>query len=308
MGTAALWVGFNLAVVALLSLDLLTFRGPPRPVSLKEAAAWTALWVTLSLAFDLWILRAHGATSALEFLTGYVLEKSLSVDNIFVFLLVFRALGIAPQFQHRVLFWGVFGALVLRGLLIAASSSLIARFGWILYLFGAFLVIAGVRILFRKHRDLHPERNPLIRWAERLFPMAQRDSGDKFWTVENGKLAITPLLLALIVVESMDVIFAMDSVPAVFGITRDPFVVYSSNVCAILGLRAMYFLLAGVLPLFRFLEAGVSAVLVFIGAKMLAEPWIHISTSASLATVAAILVVAVVASFIAGRPSGAAHA
>src|SRR5579862_2677464 len=234
MGTTALWVGFNACVVAMLALDLALFQRRAHAASLKEAAVWSAVWVSLSLGFNLWILHAHGSAPAVEFLTGYVIEKSLSVDNVFVFLLVFRAFGVLPQFQHRVLFWGVFGALLLRGLMIAASATLVQRFDWILYLFGAILVIGGLRLLIRGRRDFHPEGSPMLRWIRRVFPVARADAGGRFWVVENGRLAITPLLVTLIVLEGMDVLFAVDSVPAVFGVTRDPFLVYTSNVCAIL--------------------------------------------------------------------------
>jgi tellurite resistance protein TerC len=307
MGTTALWVGFNACVVAMLALDLALFQHHAHATSLKEAAVWSAVWVSLSLGFNLWILRAYGSTPAVEFLTGYVIEKSLSVDNIFVFLLVFRAFGVLPQFQHRVLFWGVFGALLLRGLMIAASAALVQRFDWILYLFGAILVIAGLRLLIRGRRDFHPEGNPMLRWMRRVFPMPRADAGGRFWVVENGRLAITPLLVTLIVLEGIDVLFAVDSVPAVFGVTRDPFLVYTSNVCAILGLRAMYFLLAGALPYFRFLETGVSGVLIFVGSKMLADPWIHVPTRVSLGIVAAILGTSIAASVATRRSSGISH-
>ena len=307
MGTTALWVGYNACVVAMLALDLALFQRRAHATSLKEAAVWSAVWVSLSLGFNLWILHAYGSTPAVEFLTGYVIEKSLSVDNVFVFLLVFRAFGVLPQFQHRVLFWGVFGALLLRGLMIAASATLVQRFDWILYLFGAILVIGGLRLLIRGRRDFHPEGSPILRWIRRVFPVAQADAGGRFWVVENGRLAITPLLVTLIVLEGMDVLFAVDSVPAVFGVTRDPFLVYTSNVCAILGLRAMYFLLAGALPYFRFLEAGVSGVLIFVGSKMLADPWIHVPTRVSLGIVAAILGTSIAASVATRRSSGIRH-
>jgi tellurite resistance protein TerC len=287
--------------LALLAMDLFVFNRHAHTVNLRESGVWSAVWVALSLGFNYWILRSHGPTPAMEFLTGYLVEKSLSVDNIFIFLLVFRAFAIEPRFQHRVLFWGVFGALILRGLLIALGAALIHRFEWILLLFGAFLLYMGLHILIRGHKDFNPENNALLRWARRVFPMAHTHQGERFVVIEEGRRAITPLLLALIVMESTDLIFALDSVPAVFGITRDPFLVYSSNVCAILGLRAFYFLLAGALPLFRYLDAGVSSVLIFIGAKMLAGPWIEISTPVSLAVVGLLLGTAIVASLIAAR-------
>ena len=303
MGTPALWFGFNACVLALLALDLGVFHRHARAVSLRQAAAWSAFWVALALGFNLWILRAHGAAPAIEFLTGYLVEQSLSLDNLFVFLLVFRAFGVQPRFQHRVLFWGVLGALVMRGTLIGIGTALVARFAWILVALGAFLVVAGVRLLFRGRPEPHPERNPVLRWARAIFPVAHGETGERFFVHENGRRAVTTLLLALLVLEGADLIFALDSVPAVFGITRDPFLVYTSNVCAILGLRAFYFLLAGALPFLRYINVGIAAVLIFIGGKMLAEPWLHVPTRVSLAVVAMLLGAAVAASLLTARGS-----
>jgi tellurite resistance protein TerC len=308
MGTPALWIGFNACVLALLALDLGILHRRARATSLREAAFWSAFWVALSLGFNLWILLAHGAAHAAEFFTGYLVEKSLSLDNIFVFLLVFRAFGIEPRFQHRVLFWGVMGALVMRGALIGIGAVLVSRFESILVAMGAFLVVAGVRMLFHEHHELHPEHNPLLRWARAVLPVAEGETGQRFFVRENGRLAMTTMFLALLVLETADLIFALDSVPAVFGITRDPFLVYTSNVCAILGLRAFYFLLAGALPYFRYINAGISAVLIFIGAKMVAEPWLPVPTSVSLAVVATLLGAAVAASLLAARRSETTHA
>lgn len=307
MGTAPLWIGFNVSVLVMLLLDLGVFNRTPHAISLREAAAWSAIWVTLSLAFNYWILRAHGTAPALEFFTGYVVEKSLSVDNVFVFLLVFRAFGVAPRHQHRVLFWGVLGALVLRGLMIGIGAALVHRFAWILYLFGAFLLVAGARMMLRGHHDFRPEHNPLLRWARRVFPVSEGGEESRFFIREGAYWAVTPLLLALVVLESTDLLFALDSIPAVFGITRDPFLVYSSNICAILGLRAFYFLLAGVLPFFRYLDQGVSAVLIFIGGKMLVDPWVHLPTNLSLAVVAALLGISMAASLVAARVAKVTH-
>ncbi len=308
MGTPALWIVFNICVVAMLAVDLFIFNRNAHKISLREAAIWSVVWVALSLTFNYWILYNHGPTPALEFFTGYLIEKSLSMDNVFVFLLVFRAFGVAPKFQHRVLFWGVLGALVMRGLMIAVGTALVHRFEWVLYLFGAFLVYAGGRMLLLGQKDLHPERNPVLHWARRIFPMDETNDEPRFFVTRDGRRAITPLFLALVVVESTDLLFALDSVPAVFGITRDPFIVYSSNVCAILGLRAFYFLLAGVLPLFRYLDQGISSVLIFIGAKMLAEPWIHLSTFVSLVAVGGLLSTAMIASILSARAARARDA
>ena len=303
MGTPALWIGFNACVLALLALDLGFFHRGARAVSLRSAAAWSGFWIALSLGFDLWILHTHGAKPALEFLTGYIVEKSMSLDNLLVFVVVFRAFGIDPKYQYRVLFWGVMGALVMRGALIGLGAALLARFDWLLIVLGAFLVIVGVRMLFHGAPRPQPDRSPVVRWARKIFPVAHGDTGQHFWIRENGRIAVTTLLLALIVVEGADLIFALDSIPAVFGITRDPFLVYTSNVCAILGLRALYFLLAGALPFFRYLNVGISTVLIFIGGKMVAEPWLPVSTGISLAVVGAILGTAIAASLLSPRSS-----
>src|SRR3990170_124145 len=307
MGTQALWIGFNLCVLIILAIDLGVFNRHAHTITLREATLWSIVWVTLSLAFNGWILSAYGRTAGVEFLTAYLIEQSLSMDNIFVFLLVFRAFGIEPRFQHRVLFWGVLGAIVLRGSMIAVGTVLIQRFEWVLYFFGAFLLYAGAHMLIRGHQDFHPERNPLLRWARRVFPVAEKTDGEHFFVWEKGRRAITPLFLTLLVVESSDVVFAVDSIPAIFGITREPFLVYTSNICAILGLRSFFFLLSGALSLFRYLDDGVSAVLIFVGAKMLAEPWIHLPPVVSLAAVGGLLGTAMVASIIAARRSNVAH-
>jgi len=301
MGTPALWALFNACVLAALALDLGVFHRRAHRVSFTEAEAWSAVWVLLSLGFNLWIYEAHGRTAALEFLAGYVVEKSLSLDNIFVFVLVFRAFGVAPGLQHRVLHWGLLGAFVLRGAMIGIGTALVQRFAWILYPFGALLLVSGVRMLWRGQHDFHPEDNPILRWARRVLPVSQQQKQETFFVKESGRRMVTPLFLALLVIEISDLVFAVDSIPAVFGITRDPFIVYTSNVCAILGLRAFYFLLAGALPYFRFLDAGLSAILIFIGAKMLAEPWFHLSTLAALGVIGLILGIAIGASLVAAR-------
>jgi tellurite resistance protein TerC len=301
MGTPALWALFNACVLAALALDLGIFHRRAHRVSFLEAAVWSAVWVLLSLGFNLWIFAAHGRAAALEFLAGYVVEKSLSLDNIFVFVLVFRAFGVEPGLQHRVLHWGLLGALVLRGAMIGIGTALVQRFAWILYPFGALLLASGVRMLWRGHHDFHPDENPILRWARRVLPVSPQQTQETFFVKESGRRMVTSLFLALLVIEISDLLFAVDSIPAVFGITRDPFIVYTSNVCAILGLRAFYFLLAGALPYFRFLDAGLSAILIFIGGKMLAEPWFHLSTLAALVVIGLILGVAIGASLVAAR-------
>ena len=300
MGTWTLWIAFNVGVALVLLLDLGLFHRRAHAISIREAALESAAWVALSVGFGIWILFSHGRGPGLEFFTGYLIEKSLSVDNVFVFLLVFSYFHVDARYQHRMLFWGVLGALVLRGAMIGAGVILIQRFSWILYLFGAFLIYAGAK-LFRAEHSVHPEKNSVVQWVHKVLPMSLANAGPRLFTRENGRWAATPLLLVVVVLETTDLVFAADSIPAVFGVTRDPFVVYTSNVCAILGLRALYFLLAGVLPYFGHLDEGLAVVLMFIGAKMLAEPWVHISTGASLAIVAGVIGVAILSSIIARR-------
>jgi tellurite resistance protein TerC len=299
MGTPALWIIFNAGVLLLLVLDLGVLNRRAHEVSMREAALWSVFWVALSLGFNLWILHVHGSEKALQFFAGYLIEQSMSVDNIFIFILVFRSFGVERQYQHRVLFWGIIGALVLRLGMILLGTALIRKFEWTLYILAAFLVIAAIRMLFRKETEPHPERSRLLRWTQKIFPVSHNYHGQKLWIREAGKLMATPLLLVLLVVEATDFIFALDSIPAVFGVTRDPFIVYSSNICAILGLRAFYFLLAGVLPYFRYLDEGLSVVLLFVGIKMLASHWIEIPTTHSLGIIGGILAVSIIASVIA---------
>jgi tellurite resistance protein TerC len=299
MGSLTLWVEFNAVVLVLLVLDLAVFHRRAHEVRLREAAVESFFWVAISLGFCLWIYRNVGSEQGLQFLAGYVIEKSLSVDNIFVFVLVFKAFQVKPQYQHRVLFWGVFGALVMRGAMIVLGTALVSRFEWILYLFGLFLLFAGMRMLAHKDIEVAPDKNPVVRLAKRLFPVTSGHDGPEIWIREAGRVVFTPLLLVLLVIETADLVFAADSIPAVIGVTRDPFIVYSSNVCAILGLRAFYFLLAGALPYFRYLDEGLSVVLIFIGAKMLAAPWIKVTTVQALGVVGAVLLIAIIASVVA---------
>jgi len=299
MGTPALWIIFNAGVLLLLILDLGVLNRRAHEVSMREATAWSVFWIALSLGFNLWILHVHGSEKALQFFAGYLIEQSMSVDNIFIFILVFRSFGVEQRYQHRVLFWGILGALILRGTMVGLGTALIRKFEWTLYVLAAFLVVAAIRMLFRKETEPHPERSRLLRWTQKIFPVSHNYHGQKLWIREAGKLMATPLLLVLLVVEATDFIFALDSIPAVFGVTRDPFIVYSSNICAILGLRAFYFLLAGVLPAFRYLDEGLSVVLLFVGAKMLLVHWIEIPTAAALGIIGAILAISILASIIA---------
>jgi len=298
MGTPFLWLIFNLFVLAAIVLDLGVFHRRPHKMETREAITWTLVWVGLSLAFGLGVMHFSGEQRGLEFFTGYVIEKALSVDNLFLFLVIFRAFAVDEKIQHRVLEWGILGALVMRGVMIAAGAGLIERFSWVLYVFGAFLVYAGLHMLFAKKAEMHPEENRISRFAKRYLRVTKEYAGSRFFVRDGGKLFATPLFVVLLIVEITDITMAVDSIPAIFGITRDPFIVYTSNVFAILGLRAMYFLLAGVLGRLRYLTAGLSFVLAFIGAKMIVEPWVHISVEISLAVVAGILLVALAASLL----------
>jgi len=298
MGTPLLWVGFNLFVLAAVALDLGVFSRRLHKVELKEAAISSVVWVVLSLLFGVGILHYSGRQPALEFFTGYLIEKALSVDNLFLFLVIFRTFAIDERFQHRLLEWGILGALIMRAVMIAAGTALIERFSWVLYLLGAFLIYAGAHMLFAKKEQVHPEQNPIVRFATKHLRVTHEYHGERFFTRVGGKLYATPLFLVLVVVEMTDVTLAIDSIPAIFGITTDAFIVYTSNVFAILGLRAMYFLLAGVLNRLRFLTLGLSFVLMFIGGKMIAGYWLHVPESVSLLTVLGILLLALVASLL----------
>ncbi len=296
------WIGFNVVVLAILALDLGVLHRRSEKVSLKEAATWSAVWVALSLCFAFAIYRTMGRESGLEFLTGYLIEYALSVDNIFVFVLIFTYFKVPENYQHRVLFWGIIGALLLRGVMIVAGSALVTRFSWTLYIFGAFLVFTGIKMAVQNDQNAYnPERDPVLRLSRRLIPVTADYRGDKFFVHEpdaTGKMryAATPLFIVLLIVDTTDVIFATDSIPAIFAVTRDPFIVYTSNICAVLGLRALYFLLASVVDKFVYLKLGLSLVLIFIGGKMLLEPFIHIPVIGSLGVVGAVLGASILAS------------
>lgn len=296
-----LFIGFNAFILGLLALDLGVFHRHAHAVSIREAATWSAVWVTLSLMFGAGVFHFMGPTSGMEFLAGYLIEKALSVDNIFVFILIFSYFGVPARYQHKVLFWGILGALVMRSMFIALGSTLLAKFEWVLYVFGVVLIVSGWKMLFQKEVEVHPDRNIFIRLARRVFRVVPGYDTAAFVVRRGGKFAITPLLLVLITVETTDVVFAVDSIPAVFGVTRDPFIVYSSNVFAILGLRALYFLLAGMMTSFSYLGYGLSVVLIFVGGKMLAEGYVHVSIGMSLTIVGSILAVSIVASVIRNR-------
>lgn len=305
------WIGFHAIVFLVLALDLGVFHRRSHKVSIREAGLWTLVWITLSLIFNgiIWLWR--GPEDGLNFLTGYLVEYSLSVDNIFVFVLLFSYFRVPAQYQHRVLFWGILGALIMRGTMILLGAALVEQFEWILYLFGAFLLVTGVRLIFQDDEpEVDPQRNLLVRLARRLLPITPDMRGDRFFVREADRFSATPLFLVLLIVESTDLLFAVDSIPAIFGITHDPFIVYTSNICAILGLRSLYFLLAGVMESFYYLRFGLAIILSFIGVKMLTPlvtGWflgghgVHIPTTISLGVIVVTLLASVVASLIRSR-------
>jgi tellurite resistance protein TerC len=289
IGTPVMWIGFTAFVLAMLALDLGVFHRKEHVVRPREALVWTLVWIGLALAFNAGVYFWFGSERGLEFLTGYLIEKALSVDNLFVFLVLFSYFAVPAQLQHRVLFWGILGALVMRAGFILAGAALIQRFHWVIYVFGAFLVLTGFKLLTRREGEVHPERNPVLRFFRRIVPAVSDYRGPRFAVKEAGRWYATPLLMVLVAVEATDIVFAVDSIPAIFGITTDPFIVYTSNIFAILGLRALYFLLAGMLGRFRYLDVGLGLVLAFVGAKMLLSGVYKVPIVASLVVVAALL-------------------
>jgi tellurite resistance protein TerC len=291
------WVGFNAFVLAMLALDLGVFNRKAHVITPKEAGTWTAVWVSLALAFAGGLYWYAGSQAALTFLTGYFIEEALSVDNIFVIVLIFAYFNIPAKYQHRVLFWGILGALLMRGGFIALGALLIARFEWVLYVFGALLVVTGARMAFRDNDTFEGDDNPVVRFFRRVIPLAPTIEGKHFFVREGGKpdgrWLASPLLLVLVMVEVTDLVFAIDSIPAIFSITRDPFLVYTSNIFAVLGLRSLYFLLAHVVQKFYLLRYGLALILVFIGAKMLGERWVHVPIAVSLGVVAGVLALSI---------------
>jgi tellurite resistance protein TerC len=292
------WIGFNFFVLGMLALDLGVFNKTPHVVKAKEAAAWTAVWVALALLFALGLAVFTTKQAALTFLTGYVIEESLSVDNIFVIVLIFQYFAVPARYQHRVLFWGILGALVMRGIFIALGAALLARFEWIIYVFGALLVITGVRMALKQDEEFDGEQNPVVKFARRFLPLTTGYRDKHFIVREHGRRYATPLLLVLVLVETTDLIFAIDSIPAIFGITRDPFLVFTSNIFAVMGLRSLFFLLASVVQRFHLLKYGLAVILTFVGAKMLAEQWVHVPILLSLAIVLGVLLASIVASLL----------
>ena len=306
MADTSLWIYFTAGLLFFIFLDLLVFGRKPHTISVREAAGWSAFWIALSLAFCFWLWMRFGHTVGMEFLSGYLIEKSLSVDNLFIFVLIFHYFSVHPEYQHRVLVWGILGALTLRGAMIAAGAAFINSFSWSYFIFGGFLIFAALHILFRKTSSHSLESNRALKWLSKTLPVAHTDAGGKFFVRENSRLLVTPIFLALLTIETADVLFAIDSIPAVFGVTRDPFIVFSSNACAILGLRALYFVLAAWIARLRHLATGVAVILLFIGAKMVVAQWLEISSEVSLAVIAFVLAVAVAASILDKRAAAPA--
>lgn len=305
-GTIWLWIGFNLFVLSMLAVDLGVFHRRAHEVSIKEATVWSIVWISLAMLFNVGLYlfwdklsptsNYSNSEAALAFFTGYLIEKSLSVDNIFVFVLIFTFFAVPAVYQHRVLFWGILGALLMRGTLIAVGAVLLKEFHWIIYIFGAFLIFTGIRMAVHRNEEMHPEQNPVVRLLRRIMPVTENYERDHFFIRRAGKLLATPLFLVLLVVETTDLIFAVDSIPAIFAVTNDPFIVYTSNVFAILGLRSLYFLLAGVIDKFYYLKLGLSVVLAFVGTKMVIVDIYKIPIGLSLGVIASILAISVIAS------------
>jgi tellurite resistance protein TerC len=306
LSQTAFWILFNVFVLAMLALDLGVFHRRGHVVKFREAIGWSVMWISLAAIFAVIVYFWHGHKPMLEFVTGYLIELSLSVDNLFVFLLIFRYFRVPPADQHVVLFWGIIGALVMRAIFILVGVGLIQRFHWIIYIFGAFLIYSGIKLFRSKDEEIHPEQNPVLRLFRRWVPVTKDYHGTKFFVRQPGLYA-TPLLAVLVVVETTDLLFATDSIPAILAITRDAFIVYTSNVFAILGLRSMYFALAGMMEVFHYLHYGLSLILIFIGAKMLVSHYYEIPTAIALGAVAGILALSVVASLIHPRKKPATH-
>ncbi|MGE3858203.1 MAG: TerC family protein [Dehalococcoidia bacterium] len=302
-----IWIAFNAFIIAMLMLDLLVLHRHAHVVSVREAAITSTGWIALGLAFGGLIWWWRGGTSAGEYLAGYLIEKSLSVDNVFVFVLIFSVFAVPAAYQHRVLFWGVVGALVMRGAFILAGAALLERFQWILYLFGAFLLYTAIKMFRHSEMAVDPQQNRVLRLLAKVIPLSPDYDGQKLFTRRNGALMATPLFAVLVIVETTDLVFAVDSIPAIFAVTRDPFIVYTSNAFAILGLRALYFLLAGVADRFVYLKTGLAVILAFVGVKMLMADFYHLPIWLSLSVIATVLTVSVVASLRSGRRLDPTH-
>lgn len=297
------WIAFNLFILAMLVLDLKVFHRKPHEIKMKEALAWSAFWIVLALLFNAGIYFWRGPQAGLEFLTGYLIEKSLSVDNLFVFLLIFSYFKVPALYQHKVLFWGILGALILRAVFIFAGIALINQFHWLIYVFGAFLILSGIKLALEKDKEIHPEKNPILRLFRRMMPVSKEYKGSQFFFKKAGRRFATPLFVVLLVVETSDIVFAIDSIPAILAITGDPFIVYSSNAFAILGLRALFFALAGLMQLFHHLHYGLAAILIFVGTKMLLADIYKIPIGIALGVIAGILTLSILASLIFKKPT-----
>ncbi|MEO5952145.1 MAG: TerC family protein [Chloroflexia bacterium] len=301
------WFIFTAGVLVLLAVDLGVFHKDDHVISVKEALLWSGAWTVLALGFNVGVWIVGGAQAGVEFFTGYMIERSLSIDNIFVFILLFSFFAVPAKYQYKVLFWGIIGALIMRVTLILVGATLIKEFHWVIYLFGGLLVVSGIRMALQGENHVEPDKNPVVRLFRRIMPVTSEYHGGSFFVRSMGKLAATPLFLVLLVVETTDLVFALDSIPAIFAVTSDPFIVYTSNVFAILGLRAMYFALAGIMDRFHYLKLGLAATLVFVGAKMLLSDVVHIPVLVALGVVAGIIATAVVASLLRPREVGRAE-
>lgn len=298
MTQALLWIGFIAFIIGMLVLDLKVLQKKDHEIQVKEALLWTLFWIVLSLLFNVGIYFYMGYNYALEFLTGYLIEKALSVDNIFVFILIFTYFDIPPRFQHKILFWGILGAIVMRAAFILAGVAIIQQLHWAIYILGAFLVYIGVRMAFEKEKEIHPEKNPALRAFNKIYPVDYDYKGGSFFIRRAGKIVATPIFVVLIVIETTDIVFAIDSIPAILSITLHPFIVFSSNIFAILGLRALYFAVSGIMKLFKYLNYGLSFILVFVGIKMLISDFYKIPVSIALSVVGVLLVGSIVLSII----------
>jgi len=293
------WIGFHVFIFIMLALDLGVFNKRDHKVPVKEALLYSGLWISLALLFNIFVYFEFGKTKALEFLTGYVIEYSLSVDNIFVFILIFTYFAVPSVYQHKVLFWGIIGALVMRGIFIFTGVALINRFHWIILIFGGFLVFTGIKMLFQKEQEVHPEKNPIVKFFRKFLPVTTENHGSKLFIRQNHKTYATPLFLVLLVIESSDLIFAVDSIPAILAVSKDTFIVYTSNIFAILGLRSLYFAVSGIMGYFRYLKIGLAFILTYVGLKMLAS-FIHIEIPIllSLSIIIGILLISILASLV----------
>jgi tellurite resistance protein TerC len=291
------WIGFHVFVFLMLALDLGVFHRHTHKVPVKEAVIWTIIWITLALLFDLFVFFEFGKTKALEFLTGYVIEYSLSVDNIFVFILIFSYFAVKSEYQHKILFWGILGALIMRGIFIFTGVALINRFHWVVLVFGGFLVYTGIKMLFQKDTEVDPEKNPVVRFFRKFLPVTETLQGNRLFVRQNNRMYATPLFLVLLIIESSDLIFAVDSIPAILAISKDTFIVYTSNIFAILGLRSLYFAIAGIMGFFRYLKVGLAFVLTFVGLKMLVAYFnFEIPIVLSLLIIVSILLISILSS------------